>query len=380
MTNPADSPRLRADAPIPFHMQAASHTSGVDSRGDASRPVIGITLGDPAGIGPEVIVKSLSDVRLRRQARFVVYGIEELLAYAADLAEIGPFWFKAAHDDSRRVESGVLISDFDDLNYTLPREAKPTLEGGAASMQFLESAIDDLRGGRLDALVTGPISKTSWTLAGIKYPGHTELLGHRFQTHRVTMMFVGGPLKVALASAHDGLFDLRNSFTIGRVFQPIDLLHKALTQWFGVESPRIGVCGLNPHASENGRFGDEEARIIEPAILMARDHGIQLDGPLPADTAFWRAARGEFDGMVAMYHDQGLIPVKLLAFESAVNLTLGLPVIRTSVDHGTAFDIVGKNRANAGSMTAAIELAIQLARRNTALRSSAVMPVNAVDG
>ena len=213
----------------------------------------------------------------------------------------------------------------------------------------------------LEGIVTAPICKESWCMAGFRYPGHTEKLAHAFQTRRVAMMFTGGRLRVALASIHEPLFELRNHFTIGNVFTPIDLMGEALSSWFGLEHPRIGVCGLNPHAGENGMFGDEEKRIIEPAIVMAREAGWYVEGPFPADTLFWRAAHGQFDGVVAMYHDQGLIPVKLLAFETACQMTLGLPIIRTSVDHGTAFDIVGQNSANPESMKSAIRLACELA-------------------
>jgi 4-hydroxythreonine-4-phosphate dehydrogenase len=180
------------------------------------------------------------------------------------------------------------------------------------------------------------------------------------------MTFVGGGLRVALASAHVGLFELRNRFTIGLVFQPIDLLHDALRRWFGIESPRLAVAGLNPHAGEDGQFGDEEKRVIEPAIQMARHAGIDVAGPFPADTLFVARRRERFDGIVAMYHDQGLIPVKMAAFGRAVNVTLGLPIIRTSVDHGTAFDIAGTNQADPGSMKEAIRLACAMASRTGA--------------
>lgn len=332
-----------------------------DAPANGNRPTIGITMGDPGGIGAEVIVKSLTDESLRARAKFIIYGLHEQIAYAADRAELTPYWFRKPWEDVTKIESGVVVADFDEIPMASDPPRRPTAESGAASMRFLDCAIKDARSGKIDAIVTGPIHKTAWDMAGISFPGHTELLAKRFKCRRVTMMFVGGPFRVALASIHEALFDLRNSFTIGRVFQPIDLLHQALRDWFGIEGPRIAVAGLNPHAGENGRFGDEESRIIEPAIVMARDAGIDATGPYPADTVFRSAARGEFDGVVAMYHDQGLIPVKLLAFEEAVNVTLGLPVIRTSVDHGTAFDIAGKNRANAGSMRAAIRLAIDLA-------------------
>ncbi|HUT94127.1 MAG TPA: 4-hydroxythreonine-4-phosphate dehydrogenase PdxA, partial [Thermoguttaceae bacterium] len=237
----------------------------------------------------------------------------------------------------------------------------PTAEGGRASMRFLDTAIAAARDGAIEAIVTAPICKESWHIAGYRFPGHTEKLGHAFKTRRVTMMFVAQRLRVALASIHEALFELRNSFTIGRVFQPIDLMAEALVNGFGIEHPRIAVCGLNPHAGENGLFGDEERRIIEPAIVMAREAGWFVEGPFPADTVFWRAMQGHFDGVVAMYHDQGLIPIKLLAFESACQTTLGLPIIRTSVDHGTAFDIAGQNAANPESMKTAIRLACRMA-------------------
>jgi len=254
------------------------------ANGDARGPVIGITMGDPAGIGAEVTVKALADPDLRHRARFIIYGTHETFSYAADAAEVSPYWFRAPHDQPRRIESGVLFADFDEFSTIGPDIRRPSVEGGHASMRFLEDAVEDLKSGGIDALVTAPISKTSWRMAGYDYPGHTEFLAHRFRTPQVTMMFVGGPLRVALASIHEPLFELRNRFTIGHVFQPIDLLHQALKEWFGIGSPRIGVAGLNPHASEGGQFGDEETRIIEPAIAVARGHGCRVEGPVPADT------------------------------------------------------------------------------------------------
>jgi len=185
------------------------------------------------------------------------------------------------------------------------------------------------------------------------------------------MMFVAGPLKIALATIHEALFELRNKFTIGCVYEPIDLLNTALQEFFGIKNPKIAVAALNPHAGEDGQFGDEEQRIISPAILIAQEMGVNCSGPYPADTLFMRAAGGEFDGVVAMYHDQAMIPVKLLAFKEAVNVTIGLPIIRTSPAHGTAFDIAGKGVADESSFKAAIKLAIEMAKcriRNSELR------------
>ena len=330
------------------------------------KPLVGITMGEPAGIGPEVVVKALADPDVRRLARFIIFGFNEALEYAADEAEINPFWFRVPHETVARIESGVIVADFDDYPVFSPHAHCATAEGGHASMRFLDAAINAARNELVEAIVTAPICKESWHMAGYRYPGHTEKLGHAFKTDRLTMMFVGGKLRVALASIHEALFDLRNSFTIGRVFQPIDLMATALRQWFGMEYPRIAVCGLNPHAGEGGLFGDEEKRVIEPAITMAREAGWFVEGPYPADTVFWHASHGRFDGVVAMYHDQGLIPVKLLAFETACQTTLGLPIIRTSVDHGTAFDIAGQNTANPESMKSAIRLACHaaLCKRN----------------
>ncbi len=341
-------------------------------------PTIGITMGDPAGIGPEVAIKALADHSLRERANFIIYGLHEHIAYASDLAELMPFWKRVPLADATSSTQGVVIADFDDCPIGGRLRRKPTAEAGRASMRFLEEAITAAQLDRIDAIVTGPIDKTAWGLAGYRYAGHTELLADRCKTSRVTMMFTGGPLRVALASIHTALFDLRHAFTIGLVFQPIDLLHKALRDWFGIRRPRIAVAGLNPHAGENGRFGDEETRVIEPAIEMARNAHIEAVGPFPADTLFWRAAQGEFDGVIAMYHDQALIPVKLLAFDRAVNVTLGLPIIRTSVDHGTAYDIAGKNAADPGSMKAAIRLAIELAEgRRRSATSLITSPPNA---
>jgi len=260
-----------------------------------------------------------------------------------------------------------MVADYDD--YSVPPWIKgPSKLGGEASVRFCLDAIDAARAGIIDALVTAPISKTSWKLADVKWPGHTEMLAKRCKSARYAMMFVAGPLKLALATIHEALFEVRHKFTIGCVFEPIDLLNTALREYFGIPCPKIGVAALNPHAGEDGQFGDEEKRIIAPTILMAQEVGINASGPYPADTLFLRAAKGEFDAVVAMYHDQAMIPVKLLAFEEAVNITIGIPIIRTSPAHGTAFDIAGKGIANPSSMKAAIRTAIQMARTKKAHR------------
>ena len=326
------------------------------------KPVIGITMGDPAGIGAEVIVKALAEPAIRRRARFVIYGLNELLAYAADTAELDVFWWRDQHERiNRDYPQSVVVGDYDEINWFSNNIKQSSQLGGEASMRFVCDAIDDALAGKIDAVVTAPISKESWHMAGFKYPGHTELLTHRCRAKCSAMMFVGGPFKVVLATIHEGLFAIRNKFTIGRIFDPINLVNDALKEWFAVPKPKIAVAALNPHAGEQGQFGDEEKRIIEPAILMAQEAGIDVEGPFPTDTLFYNALQNNcYDAIVAMYHDQGLIPIKLLAFDKAVNVTIGLPIIRTSVDHGTAFDIVGRNKANPNSMKEAIKLACEL--------------------
>jgi 4-hydroxythreonine-4-phosphate dehydrogenase len=327
------------------------------------QPVIGVTMGDPAGIGPEVVIKALSDPEIRRAAKYVIFGMDEQLGYAADRAEIESFWGRHQHEKiSRDYPYKVVVADYDE--YSIPPWLdRPSPICGESSYRFCIDAIDAAKDGLIDAVVTAPISKTSWKMAGVKWPGHTELLANRCSSKRKAMMFVAGPLKIALATIHEALFEVRHKFTIGCVFEPIDLLNTALKEYFNIPQPHIGVAGLNPHAGENGRFGDEEQRIISPAILLAQEQSINCEGPFPADTVFLRASQGEFDGTVAMYHDQGMIPVKMLAFETAVNVTIGIPIIRTSPAHGTAFDIRGKNAANPTSMKSAIKTAIEMVKK-----------------
>jgi 4-hydroxythreonine-4-phosphate dehydrogenase len=324
--------------------------------------VIGITMGDPGGIGPEIIVKALADPVIRRAAKFIVFGMNEQLQYAADSAEIEPFWMTHQHEKlDRNYPRNVVVAEYDD--YSVPSWIHtPNKVSGEASLRFCKDATEAAKDGIIDGLVTAPISKVSWQMAGSPWPGHTEMIAALCKSPRKVMMFVAGPLKMALATIHEALFDVRHKFTIGCVFEPIDLLDSALKKYFDIQRPQIGVAGLNPHAGEDGQFGDEEKRIIEPAIMLAQENGVDCRGPFPADTLFLRAVQGEFDGVVAMYHDQGLIPVKLLAFNNAVNVTIGIPIVRTSPSHGTAFDIAGKGAADCTSLKAAINLAIQMAK------------------
>ncbi len=330
-------------------------------------------MGDPGGIGPEVLVKALADTRVRALARFVIHGAADAMHEAAQAAGVEPFWWEARRGsplvETARAHEVVLIDDRDEGRAGYPRA--PNRVAGELSFRWVEDAIASARlpGGdpmHADAIVTGPISKEAWSLAGRgKYPGHTELLATRFGSKRHAMMFVGPSLRVVLATAHVPLMDLRNILTIGRVYDAIDLGHDACIR-LGVARPRVAVCGLNPHAGEHGLLGDEEDRLITPAVRIAAEQGMDVHGPFPGDTIFSAAVGApgrpaKYDLVVAMYHDQGLIPVKLLFRDESVNITLGLPTVRTSPDHGTAFDIAGKNRADAGSMKAALRLAARMA-------------------
>lgn len=315
-------------------------------------------MGDPGGIGPEVLVKALAERSRRTAARFVIQGSAAAFQDAASRAGITPYWWQipAGSAISASESHDVVVVDHGGADF----RHTPTREGGLLSHRCVVEAAGACIAGHAHALVTGPISKEAWKLAGkARHAGHTELLGELFKAKRVGMFFQSQRLRVILATAHIPLLEIRSALTIGRVFDAIDLGNQACLK-LGIASPRVAVCGLNPHAGERGLLGDEETRLIEPAIQHAQSVGIDARGPFPADTVFNHAIAGRFDLVVAMYHDQGLIPVKLLAWDSAVNVTCGLPIWRTSPDHGTAFDIAGTNEADPGSTASAIDLAVRL--------------------
>lgn len=306
---------------------------------------IGISVGDPAGIGPEVVSAALGSGELP-DAEFFVYGDLEAVERAGGL----PAGVAGRPFQSARVEPG-----------------KPDAAAASGVVESIERAARDCLEGRLDALVTAPISKEVMGEAGFAFPGHTELLAGIAGGGDAVMLLVGGSLRVALATIHVALREVPALITRERLGRVLSVLDSDLRTRFAVDAPRIAVCGLNPHAGEGGRFGDEESREIAPAVVSARADGIDAQGPLSADSLFHLAAQGRFDAVLAMYHDQGLGPLKLHAFGRAVNVTLGLPLIRTSVDHGTAFDIAGRGCADAGSMEEAIGLAAELARNQRRL-------------
>lgn len=333
------------------------------------RPVVGVTMGDPAGIGPEVVAKALADPAVRRLCRPLVIGalpvMEETVRWLRLPLRVGAV---DAHRSPLGKPREVLV--LDPLESGLRRfpRGRPSAVGGAAAVTFIETAVGLARDGCLDAIVTAPINKEAIHLAGRRFPGHTEMLAALTKRRDVGMMIVGGPLRVMFVTTHVAFRDLSAALSRGNIYKAIRLAQIALHDYFGIRRPRIAVAALNPHAGESGLFGDEERTKIGPAVRRARDAGILVTGPLPADTLFGKAARNEFDGVVAMYHDQGLIPLKIMAFGSCVNLTVGLPFIRTSVDHGTAYDIVGQGKADAGSLKEAIGLAVRLAARSEGRR------------
>ena len=328
------------------------------------KPLLGITMGDPAGIGPEVIAKALAEQSLRRLCRPIVIGSFPVMQQTVKRLTLKMDVIRVEGHETAPPRSNQLAV-LDPLDRPLgrfpPGVAAP--QTGAASVLFIKKAVELAQLGCIDGMVTAPINKEAINLAGCHFPGHTELLADLTATPESGMMIVGGPLRIMFVTTHVAIKDLPTLLTQAKIEQAIRLAHLALKDLFGIKKPRIGVAALNPHAGEHGLFGDEESRVILPATRAMQAQGIRASDPLPADTLFGKAARGDYDGVVALYHDQGLIPLKLVAFGTCVNLTVGLPIIRTSVDHGTAFDIVGKGIADPGSLVEAITLAARLTKR-----------------
>ena len=325
-----------------------------------STPLLAISMGDPAGVGPEVILKAAAGLAGRRgAASIVVVGDLGAMRAAATRLRNVPAPCQWHHGEPPvRLAKGLGVLSISDLSLRANRPGHPTVEGGGAAYDYIVTSARMAMRGEADAVVTAPISKDWMNRAGHHFPGHSELLAQLARTRLWRMMFAGGELTVALVTAHIGFAKVASTLTQGRVYDTIRLLSSHLRGALGIARPRIAVLGLNPHAGESGMFGDEEIRVIAPAIRRANREGIDAYGPVSPDTAFIRKADSfSFDAAVAMYHDQGLIALKTLEFDRAVNVTLGLPFVRTSPDHGTAFDIAGKGIANPSSMIAAIEYA-----------------------
>ncbi|MCG8633784.1 MAG: 4-hydroxythreonine-4-phosphate dehydrogenase PdxA [Desulfobacterales bacterium] len=325
----------------------------------SKRPVIGITMGDPAGIGPEILINALVDPEITSICRPVVIGDMAVLKQAARFPATSPEIFPIDHpkDFSDRPNRINLIQK-SNLDPGVTGLGAPTPVTGKAMENYILTGVDLAVQNQIAALVTAPITKTGLKAAGSRFHGHTELIAHETGTGEFAMMLAGENLKVVLVTIHMSLARVPGTLTPEAIVRIIRLTHTALVTRFGLENPRLAVAGLNPHAGEDAMFGREEETIITPAVETAKARGIAVDGPLPPDTVFYNAANGKFDAVVCMYHDQGLIPFKMIHFKDGVNTTLGLPIIRTSVDHGTAYDIAWKGKADATSMKEAIRMAV----------------------
>ncbi len=304
------------------------------------KPTIAITMGDPCGIGPEIIAKALREPSVRDLANFVIIGEEKALDPSLDIEVVNPYPIKD-----------------EDI-----KPSKPTYKTAIATISYIEKAVEMALAKEVDAICTAPINKAVLQAHGFSFPGHTEFIKHLTNSDKAVMMLAGPSLKVTLVTIHEPLAKVTSLVTKEKIIETIEVTASSLEEFFGLKNPRVAVCGLNPHGGEGGKFGREEIEIISPAIEHFKNApNWDISGPYPPDTVFYRASRGEFDSVVAMYHDQGLIPIKLLHFEEAVNITLGIPIIRTSVDHGTAYDIAGKGLAKPKSLIEAIKMACHMA-------------------
>jgi len=325
------------------------------------KPVIGISIGDINGIGPEVVLKSLSEIDLDDLIP-VIIGSEKAVRYYSSLvpSAISLRVLKSL-DDTVTGELNILNPD-PGFSYPLV-PGNITKESGLHAMKCIQRGIEECMQNRMHALVTAPISKEAVNLAGYSVPGHTEFLAQQSGTPEVLMILLNEKLRIALATTHIPVKDIPRTLTKTLILKKIDILHTSLKDDFGISSPKIAVFGLNPHAGDGGFIGKEEINIIKPAIKEAADSGINITGPFAADSFFGSGNQENFDGILAMYHDQGLAPFKALSFGKGVNFTAGLPFIRTSPDHGTAFNIAGKGLANSGSFTEAFKLALTLIKK-----------------
>jgi 4-phospho-D-threonate 3-dehydrogenase / 4-phospho-D-erythronate 3-dehydrogenase len=331
-----------------------------------ARPLIAITLGDPSGVGPEIILKALADSELALRCRPLIVGDRRILERAMTwdnvprlrILSIDP---SLADDGTEPLyaPNQVALLDMGNANPEDCPVGQVSAASGRAAVEYVQRGCDLCLEGRADALVTAPLNKDAMNRAGFAYAGHTELLAERAGAKKVTMLLTSPGLRVVHVSTHVALEEAIRRVQRDRILEVIDLAHEGCRA-LGIDHPRIGVAGLNPHAGEGGLFGDQERREIMPAVEQARSRGLDVSDPQPPDTVFLRARRGAYDIVVAMYHDQGHIPMKLVAFDEGVNVSLGLPIIRTSVDHGTAFDIAGTGKARETSLVAAIDVALQM--------------------
>ena len=352
-------------------MNETSQTSSQAPRqADERRPRIGITMGDPAGIGPEVVLKAVAEEEVLRACVPVMIGDAQLLAHTARTLDLQCGYEIVRYDEALplHLDEPVIFHRDNIRGYIEP--GVESAVAGRAAAEYIESAVQLCAAGSIDAIATAPINKRALFLGGYSFPGHTEFLAHLTGAEEYAMAFVADNLRIVLISTHVPLAEAIQLVQRDRIISITKLTDREMKRW-GILSPRLAVAALNPHGAEGGLFGVEEAAEIVPAVEACRqDEEIDVRGPFSADTIFLRAARGEFDAVISCYHDQAMIPVKCLSFGEAVNVTLGLPFIRTSVDHGTAFDIAGKGLAEHSSMVAAITLAARLARADDSSKAA----------
>ncbi|MFC1807909.1 4-hydroxythreonine-4-phosphate dehydrogenase PdxA [Candidatus Omnitrophota bacterium] len=327
------------------------------------KPVAIVTMGYPAGIGPETIIKALASPKVRRLAFFLIIGDGSVFSKAAKLAKINlRYRVINTEEDINFSKSNILFFDMANLSKKNFKFSKFSANYGKASIDYISKAVSFLKKKMADILITGPIHKHAAQLSGFSFPGHTEYLASLTGTKDYAMMLTGGPLRVILATTHMPIKDVSKRLKKDRITKIISIANRALKS-FGFKRPRIAVCGLNPHAGDGGLLGREDDAIIAPAIAAARRKGVKAKGPLAADAVFYDIMKGRFDAVVCMYHDQGLVALKMIARDTAVNVTLGLPFVRTSPGHGTALDIAGKGIADSDSMKEAILTAVSLFKR-----------------
>jgi 4-hydroxythreonine-4-phosphate dehydrogenase len=335
--------------------------------------IIGITMGCPAGIGPEIILRYFADRSWPQIIQPVVIGDIGILQKCAEQLSL-PAYFHEWTPDQPVPAEGIPVFKVSALPLHEHSWGHPSLASAKSMADYIKTAVDLILDGKIDGMTTCPISKTSLQQAGYTYPGHTEMLVDLTRADKYTMMMAGDTLKVTLMTIHCSLASVPSRLTTAGIIDLIEITHSSLRIDFGIASPRIAVAGLNPHSGEDGLFGLEEQDIILPAVEQAKTRSIDVQGPFPPDTVFFKAAAGHFDAVICMYHDQGLIPFKLLHFKDGVNVTLGLPIIRTSVDHGTAYDIAGKGLADATSLAAAVSMAASI-HNNRKQYSASITPL-----
>lgn len=328
-------------------------------------PILAITMGDPAGIGPEVAVKALIDPQIKNIARCFIVGDSSFIRYAIKFSKLPGITINSIEDikDAEFIPNKIDVLETTNIGITKVEFGKVSSLCGKASVEYIEKAIELAKSKKIAGIVTGPINKEAIHKAGYKFNGHTELLAKRTKTKKYAMAFVSDEFWVVLVTTHIPLKQVPKKINKNKVLESIKFADQMLKR-AGRDKGKIAVAGLNPHAGEGGIFGKEEQKYIKPAIEEAKKQGINVYGPISPDAVFNLANSGLFDVVVAMYHDQGLIPLKLLSFNKSVNITIGLPIIRTSVDHGTGFDMVCKGWANPGSMIQAIKVAASFAQKN----------------